>query len=136
MSSKDLPTTPVLKAGHPTTTPVLKAGHPTTPVLKAGHPTTPVLKAGHPGVSCYICLSRLWLGRLLYVYTISFLSVFLKLVCYAHVFPCIYICSHPHSHVHTLTHSCRFDLSSISASLILSWESPGVRSRHHFHNSR
>ena len=34
----------------------------------------------------YVCLSGLWLGRLLYL---SFLSTFLKLVCYAHVFPCI-----------------------------------------------
>ena len=36
-----------------------------------------------------ICLlSGLWLGGLLYL---SFLSYIFKLVCYAHVFPCIYI---------------------------------------------
>ena len=34
----------------------------------------------------YVCLSGLWLGGLLYL---SFLSYFFKLVCYAHVFPCI-----------------------------------------------
>ena len=45
-----------------------------------------VLKAGHLGVPClYVCLSRLWLGGLFHL---SFLSDFLKLVCYAHVFPC------------------------------------------------
>ena len=32
----------------------------------------------------HVCLSGLWLGGLLYC---SFLSVFLKLVCHAHVFP-------------------------------------------------
>ena len=77
-----------------------------------------------------ICLSGLWLGGLLYI---SFSFCFLKLVCYVHVFPCI--CSHPHSHAHTLTHSlaCAHThsltqtLSSISVSLILSWESRGVR---------
>ena len=34
------------------------------------------------------CLSGLWLGGLLYL---SFLSYFFKLLCYAHVFPCMYI---------------------------------------------
>ena len=33
----------------------------------------------------YVCLSGLWLGGLLHL---SFLSDFLKLVCYAYVFPC------------------------------------------------
>ena len=39
-------------------------------------------------VCIYVCLSGLWLGRLLHL---SFLSTFLKLVCYAHVhvFPCV-----------------------------------------------
>ena len=32
----------------------------------------------------YVCLSGLWLGRLLHL---SFLSTFLKRVCYEHVFP-------------------------------------------------
>ena len=40
----------------------------------------------------YVCLSGLWLGEL-HVLHLSFLSAFLKLVCYVqcHVFPCIYI---------------------------------------------
>ena len=60
-------------------------------------PTGPALKAGHPGVPCYInvfFLFGLWLGGLLY------LSVFLKLVCYAHVFS--YIIIPIHKCVHTL----------------------------------
>ena len=36
-------------------------------------------------LAIYVCLSGLWLGGLLHL---SFLSDFLKLVCYAHVFPC------------------------------------------------
>ena len=36
-------------------------------------------------LAIYVCLSGLWLGGLLYL---SSLSVSLKLVCYAHVFPC------------------------------------------------
>ena len=61
---------------------------------KQGQTTCTVLKAGHPGVpSCsmymYVCLSGLWLGGSLHL---SFLSDFLKLVCYAHVFPCILAC--------------------------------------------
>ena len=43
-------------------------------------------KAGHPGVPCYnmfVCLSGLWLGRLLHL-SFHFLK---KPVCYAHVFP-------------------------------------------------
>ena len=42
----------------------------------------------------YVCLSRILLGGLLYLF---FRSVFLKLVCYAHVFPCTN-CSSTHSH--------------------------------------
>ena len=40
-------------------------------------------------LAIYVCLSGLWLGGLLHH---SFLSYFFKLVCYAHVFPCIYAC--------------------------------------------
>ena len=36
----------------------------------------------------FVCLSGLWLGGLLHL---SFLSDFLKLVCYAHVYTCVYI---------------------------------------------
>ena len=36
-------------------------------------------------LAMYVCLSGLWLGGILNLY---FLSVFLKLVCYAHVFKC------------------------------------------------
>ena len=57
-------------------------------------------KAGNPGVPSYyniICLSGLWLGGLLYL---SFLSYFFKLVCYAHVFPCIYMYIHQHQHMY------------------------------------
>ena len=39
-----------------------------------------------PYIAIYVCLSRLGLGELLHL---SFLSYFLKLVCYAHVFPCM-----------------------------------------------
>ena len=39
-------------------------------------------------LAIYVCLPGLWLGRLLHL---SFLSTFLKLVCYAHVFPCTLI---------------------------------------------
>ena len=54
-----------------------------------GYSYTPVLKAGHPGVpSYYVCLSGLWLGGLHVLY-LSFLSYLFKLVCYAHVFPCM-----------------------------------------------
>ena len=55
-------------------------------------------KAGHPGVPVYVCLSGLytciygWVGRLLHL---SFLSDFLKLACYAHVFPCMKKLNHP-----------------------------------------
>ena len=41
-------------------------------------------------LAIYVCLSGLWLGGLLYL---SFLSYFFKLVCYAHVFPCIMECT-------------------------------------------
>ena len=45
---------------------------------------TCIYKAGHPAVPCYnICLF-VWAM----VGWVSFLSDFLKLVCYAHVFPC------------------------------------------------
>ena len=36
----------------------------------------------------YFCLCGLWLGGLLHL---SFLSDFLKLVYYAHVFPCMFV---------------------------------------------
>ena len=54
-------------------------------------PTIPVLKAGHPGVPSYmyihVCLFvRDMVGWFI---LLSFLSYFFKLVCYAHVFPCI-----------------------------------------------
>ena len=42
---------------------------------------------GYTYMYIYACLSGLWLGGLLHL---SFLSDFLKLVCYAHVFPCIH----------------------------------------------
>ena len=40
----------------------------------------------HVSFTINVCLSGLWLGGLLYL---SFLSDFLKLVFYAHVFPCL-----------------------------------------------
>ena len=40
-------------------------------------------------LAIYVCLSGLWLSGLLHL---SFLSDFLKLVCYAHVFPCSCTC--------------------------------------------
>ena len=39
-------------------------------------------------LAIYVCLSGIWLGGLFYL---SFLSYFFKLVCYAHVFPCIFV---------------------------------------------
>ena len=56
-------------------------------------------------LAIYVCLSGIWLGGLFYL---SFLSYFFKLVCYAHVFPCIYMHTHMHIeaytvHVHTRT---------------------------------
>ena len=48
-------------------------------------------------VAIYVCLSGLWLGGLLYL---SFLSDFLKLVCYAHVFPCMYNMCNKYMHMY------------------------------------
>ena len=49
-----------------------------------------VLKAGHPGVPCYICL---FVWAMVGWVTLPFFSFYflIKLVCYAHVFPCMYI---------------------------------------------
>ena len=51
------------------------------------HPSSQGWASSVPSYIC--CLSVLWLGRLLHR---SFLSTFLKLVCYAHIFPCTYAC--------------------------------------------
>ena len=63
--------------------------------LATNNPTTPVLKAGLSGLPFYnymlVCLSGLWLGGLPYL---SFLSVFLKLVCYMYMYICTCVSMH------------------------------------------
>ena len=94
--------------------------------VHASKDTTPVVKAGHPGVSCYniICLCGLWLGGLLYIYFLCFLKASVLCTCISmYMLASALTCAHTHS----LDHSLMQTLSSISASLILSWESRGVR---------
>ena len=60
---------------------------------------TCVLKAGHPGVPSYymfVCLGYGWVGYFTFLF-------FFKLVCYAHVFPCMYMYIY-------IFHSCLFDV--------------------------
>ena len=49
------------------------------------------LKAGHPGVPSYMYICLFVRDMVGWVILLSFLSYFLKLVCYAHVFPCNYM---------------------------------------------
>ena len=69
--------------------------------------TIPVLKAGHPGVPSYMYVCLFVRDMVGWVILLSFLSYFFKLVCYAHVFPCMYICVHTlYMIVLTLQNSC------------------------------
>ena len=52
-------------------------------------------------ITMFFCLSGLWLGGQLY------LSYFFKLVCYAHVFPCMYtIYMYMYMYVYNVCTSC------------------------------
>ena len=56
-----------------------------------------VLKAGHPGVPSYVYICLFVRDMVGWVILLSFLSYLLKLVCYAHVFPCTTATTHTFS---------------------------------------